>query len=32
MINNAIHKKGKGGCVEVFDLAANQQPLSLEGF
>ena len=32
MINNAIHKKGKGGCVEIFDLATNQKPLTLEGF
>lgn len=32
MINNAIHKKGKGGCVEIFDLAKDQQPLTLEGF
>lgn len=32
MINNAIHKKGKGGCVEIFDLANSQKPLDLEGF
>jgi ribosomal protein S18 acetylase RimI-like enzyme len=32
MINNAIHKKGKGGCVEIFDLATDQKPLTLEGF
>lgn len=32
MINNAIHKKGKGGCVEIFDLAISQKPLTLEGF
>jgi GNAT superfamily N-acetyltransferase len=32
MINGAIHKKGKGGCVEVFDLAETQKPLTLEGF
>jgi len=32
LINNAIHKKGKGGCVEIFDLATNQKPLDLEGF
>ena len=32
MINNAIHKKGKGGCVEIFDLASSQKPLDLEGF
>lgn len=32
MIHQAIHKKGKGGCVEVFDLATSQKPLTLEGF
>lgn len=32
MINNAIHKKGKGGCVEIFDLAKDQQTPTLEGF
>jgi GNAT superfamily N-acetyltransferase len=24
MIHNAIHKKGKGGCVELFDIAKNK--------
>ena len=32
MINNAIHKKGKGGCVEIFNLAKDQQTPTLEGF
>jgi predicted GNAT family acetyltransferase len=32
MINIAIHKKGKGGCVEIFDLATNQKPLDIEAF
>ena len=32
IINNAIHRKGKGGCVEIFDLATSQKPLNLEGF
>ena len=31
MINNAIHKKGKGGCVEIFDLAKSQS-LDLQDF
>lgn len=30
VINGAIHRKGKGGCVELFDLATNQKPPSLE--
>lgn len=32
VIYNAINKKGKGGCVELFDLAKDQQNPSLEGF
>lgn len=32
IIKNAIHKKGKGGCVELFDLATSQQTPTLEGF
>jgi predicted acetyltransferase len=32
IINNAVHRKGKGGCVEIFDLATSQKPLNLEGF
>lgn len=32
MINNAIHKKGKGGCVEIFDLPDDLKPPTLEGF
>ena len=31
VINNAIHKKGKGGCVEVFELA-KKQSLDLQDF
>ena len=30
MINNAIHKKGKGGCVEIFDLAKSQKGAELD--
>ena len=30
-IQAAIHRKGKGGCVEVFDLAKHQM-VTLEGF
>jgi len=25
IINNAIHKKGKGGCVEIFDISTKQK-------
>ena len=32
IINNAIHKKGKGGCVEIFDVANLPKPVTLEGF
>ena len=32
MINNAIHKKGKGGCVQIFDLPDDLKPPTLEGF
>lgn len=31
-INNAIHKKGKGGCVEIFPLSNSTKPMTLEGF
>lgn len=28
-IYNAVNKKGKGGCVELFDLAKNQKPFDI---
>jgi len=31
VINNAINKKGKGGCVEIFDLAKEQSGAVLQG-
>lgn len=31
-IRNAIHRKGKGGCVTLFNLATDQQTPTLEGF
>lgn len=31
VINNAIHKKGKGGCVEIFDLAKAQMGAVIQG-
>ena len=31
-IYNAIHRKGKGGCVRIFDITNIQKTINLEGF